>query len=48
MVWYGLDSFGSGCAHVLVSCEHVIEPLGSIRCMKFLDYLKDCACRHQQ
>ena len=24
---------------MLVSCEHVNEPLGSNRCMKFLDYL---------
>lgn len=25
---------------MLVSCEHVNKPLGSNRCMKFLDYLR--------
>jgi hypothetical protein len=35
----GLDSSGSGYKPMVGSCEHVNEPLGSIKCGKFLDYL---------
>jgi hypothetical protein len=30
----GLDSSGSGYGPVVISCEHDIKPLGSIKCRK--------------
>jgi len=36
----GLDASGSGQGPVVGSCEHVNEPLGSIKCTEF-DLLSD-------
>jgi hypothetical protein len=36
-----LDSFGSRQEPVAGSCEHGNEPLGSITCVEFLDWLSD-------
>jgi hypothetical protein len=32
-----MDSSGSGWGHMVGICEHSNEPLGSIKCRKFLD-----------
>ena len=37
---HGLDRFGSGCGEVAGSCECGNEPLGSITCGEFLDWLR--------
>jgi hypothetical protein len=39
MEWIGLDSYGSGYGPVEGSCEHGIEPSGSIKCWEVLEWL---------
>jgi hypothetical protein len=39
MGWGGLDGSGSGYGPVEGSCEHGIEPSGSIKCWEFLEGL---------
>jgi hypothetical protein len=39
-VEYGLDRAGSGLVQVVGTCESGKEPLGSIQCGEFLDWLK--------
>jgi hypothetical protein len=37
-----MDQSGSGQGHVTGCCECSNEPLGSIKCWEFLDYLRMC------
>jgi hypothetical protein len=37
--WSGLDGYGSGLGPVKGSCEHSIEPLGSVKCWEVLEGL---------
>jgi hypothetical protein len=39
MGWSGLDGYGSGYGPVEGSCEHGIEPSGSIKCWEVLEWL---------
>jgi hypothetical protein len=41
MVWYGLDSFGSGEGPVADSCEHGNEPSSSIKYLEVPEYLRN-------
>jgi hypothetical protein len=41
MLWYGLDSCGSGLGPVGDSREHGNEPSGSMKCREFLGWLSD-------
>jgi hypothetical protein len=39
VVWCGLDWYGSGYGLVEGSCEHEIEPLGSVKCCEAFEWL---------
>jgi hypothetical protein len=47
MGWYGLDPFGSGEGPVEGSCEHGIEPSGSIKCSEFIELLHNWRFLHE-
>jgi hypothetical protein len=42
MRWRVLDSSSSDQGQMVESCEHCIDPLGSIKCRKLCYYLKTC------
>jgi len=36
---HGLDCSGSGLGQLVISCDNGTEPLGSVKCEKFVDRL---------